>query len=64
MFSDSTLKLNFSKLTSIEFGYSVKIIIVSDKVLKILLPFATVYLCEADFHFVCYKLNKLGSVLE
>ena len=47
MFSDSILKLNFNKLTGIAFGYSVKIIIVSDKVFVILLLFPAVYLCDA-----------------
>ena len=41
------IKTKLYKLTDIEFGYLVKIIIVSDKVLKILLPFSAVYLCEA-----------------
>ena len=41
------IKTKLYKLTDIEFEYLVKIIIVSDKVLKILLPFSAVYLCEA-----------------
>ena len=54
MVSDSTWKLNFTKLSFVEFRYRIKEEYpqLSEYPFNILLLFLVIYLCEVEFYFI------------
>lgn len=63
--SDSSLRMKFSSFSLLEFWSSIKdeYSEISNKALRVLLPFATSYLCEAGFSAVAVLKSKYRSKL-